>query len=122
MPDVFVPGDTIGASFYLTELQWSGAARAFAFDFMQENRSKWANSQLFVQSFEVSDQLLTRFLTFAQKDFRVQKDPAGLAVSKNLIKRMLKAEIASQNWTEEGYYRVLNPYDKELMKAVSCFK
>ncbi len=122
MPDVFVPGDTIGASFYLTELQWSGAARAFAFDFMQENRSKWANSQLFVQSFEISDQLLTLFLTFAQKDFRVQKDPAGLAVSKNLIKRMLKAEIASQNWTEEGYYRVLNPYDKELMKAVSCFK
>jgi carboxyl-terminal processing protease len=122
MPDVFVPGDTSGASFYLTELQWSGAARAFAFDFMQENRSKWTSSAQFVQSFEVSEQLLTRFLTFAQKYFRVQKDPVGLTVSKNLIKRMLKAEIASQNWTEEGYYRVLNPFDKELMKAISSFK
>ena len=122
MPDVFVPGDTSGASFYLTELQWSGAARAFAFDFMQENRSKWTSSAQFVQSFEVSEQLLTRFLTFAQKDFRVQKDPVGLTASKNLIKRMLKAEIASQNWTEEGYYRVLNPFDKELMKAISSFK
>ena len=41
---------------------------------------------------------------------------------RDLIKRRVKAEIASQNWTEEGYYRVLNPFDKELMKAVSCFK
>ena len=89
---------------------------------MQENRSKWTSSAQFVQSFEVSEQLLTRFLTFAQKDFRVQKDPVGLTASKNLIKRMLKAEIASQNWTEEGYYRVLNPFDKELMKAISSFK
>jgi hypothetical protein len=43
-------------------------------------------------------------------------------VSKELIKHMLKAEIASQNWTEEGYYRVLNPFDKELIKAISSFK
>ena len=65
---------------------------------------------------------LKRFISFAQKDFHVQKDPLGLAVSKEVIKRMLKAEIASQNWTEEGYYRVLNPFDKELLKAISCFR
>jgi carboxyl-terminal processing protease len=122
MPDVFVPGDTSGSSFYLTELQWSGAARAFAFDFMQTNRAKWSTAKDFVKEFEVSEELLTRFVAFAQKDFHVQKDPLGLAVSKELIKHMLKAEIASQNWTEEGYYRVLNPFDKELIKAISCFK
>lgn len=122
MPDVFVPGDTSGSSFYLTELQWSGAARAFAFDFMQTNRAKWSTAKDFVKEFEVSEELLKRFVAFAQKDFHVQKDPLGLAVSKELIKHMLKAEIASQNWTEEGYYRVLNPFDKELMKAISCFR
>lgn len=122
MPDVFVPGDTSGSSFYLTELQWSGAARAFAFDFMQTNRGKWSTAKDFVKEFEVSEELLTRFVAFAQKDFHVQKDPLGLAVSKELIKHMLKAEIASQNWTEEGYYRVLNPFDKELIKAISSFK
>jgi carboxyl-terminal processing protease len=122
MPDVFVPGDTSGSSFYLTELQWSGAARAFAFDFMQTNRAKWSTAKDFVKEFEVSEELLTRFVAFAQKDFHVQKDPLGLAVSKELIKHMLKAEIASQNWTEEGYYRVLNPFDKELIKAISSFK
>ncbi len=122
MPDVFVPGDTSGSSFYLTELQWSGAARAFAFDFMQTNRGKWSTAKDFVKDFEVSEELLKRFVAFAQKDFHVQKDPLGLAVSKELIKHMLKAEIASQNWTEEGYYRVLNPFDKELIKAISCFK
>lgn len=122
MPDVFVPGDTSGSSFYLTELQWSGAARAFAFDFMQTNRAKWSTAKDFVKEFEVSEELLKRFVAFAQKDFHVQKDPLGLAVSKELIKHMLKAEIASQNWTEEGYYRVLNPFDKELIKAISSFK
>lgn len=122
MPDVFVPGDTSGSSFYLTELQWSGAGRAFAFDFMQANRAKWTTAKDFVKEFEVSEDLLKRFISFAQKDFHVQKDPLGLAVSKEVIKRMLKAEIASQNWTEEGYYRVLNPFDKELMKAISCFR
>lgn len=122
MPDIFVPGDTSGSSFYLTELQWSGAPRAFAFDFMQANRTKWSTAKDFVQEFEVSEELLKRFVSFAQKDFHVQKDPLGLAVSKELIKHMLKAEIASQGWTEEGYYRVLNPFDKELKKAISSFR
>jgi len=122
MPDVFVPGDTSGSSFYLSELQWSGAGRAFAFDFMQSNRGKWATAKDFVQQFEVSEELLKRFVAFAQKDFHVQKDALGLAVSKEVIKRMLKAEIASQKWTEEGYYRVLNPFDKELIKAISSFR
>jgi carboxyl-terminal processing protease len=122
MPDIFVPGDTTGTSFYLTELQWSGATRAFAFDFMQENRSKWSASKDFVQQFRVSEELLKRFVDYAQKNFLVQKDALGLAVSKELIKRMLKAEIASQKWPEEGYYRVLNPFDKELTKAISCFR
>jgi carboxyl-terminal processing protease len=122
MPDVFVPGDTSGTSFYFTELQWSGAPRAFAFDFMQQNRSKWSTSKDFVQQFQVSDELLKKFVSFAQKDFQVQKDPLGFSTSKELIKRALKAEIASQNWTEEGYFRVVNPFDKELMKALSCFK
>jgi carboxyl-terminal processing protease len=122
MPDVFVPGDTSGTSFYFTELQWSGAPRAFAFDFMQQNRSKWSTSKDFVQQFQVSDELLKKFVSFAQKDFQVQKDPLGFATSKELIKRALKAEIASQNWTEEGYFRVVNPFDKELIKALSCFK
>jgi carboxyl-terminal processing protease len=122
MPDIFVPGDTSGTSFYLTELQWSGATRAFAFDFMQENRSKWSTSKDFVQQFQVSEELLKRFVAYARKNFFVQKDALGLTVSKELIKRMLKAEIASQKWTEEGYYRVLNPFDKELTKAISCFQ
>jgi len=121
MPDIFVPGDTSGTSFYLTELQLSGATRAFAFDFMQVNRGKWSSAKEYVTSFEVSDELLKRYLDFAQKEFHVQKDALGLATSKILIKRMLKAEIASQNWTEEGYYRLLNPFDKELLKALKSF-
>lgn len=122
MPDIFVPGDTSGTSFYLTELQWSGASRAFAFDYMQTSRSNWSTAKQFNVSFEVSDQLLAAFVAFAEKEFHVKKDPYGLRISKTLIKRMLKAEIASQGWTEEGYYRVLNPFDKELNKALSSFK
>lgn len=122
MPDVFVPGDTVGTSFYLTELQWSGAARAFAFDFMQGNRSSWKNAKKFAESFEISEATLQKFLVFAEREFHVKRDEYGLRVSKTLIKRMLKAEIASQIWTEEGYYRVINPFDKELLKAMNSFR
>jgi hypothetical protein len=89
---------------------------------MQQNRVKWSTAKDFVQQFQVSDELLKKFIAFAQKEFHVQKDVLGFATSKELIRRALKAEIASQSWTEEGYYRVLNPFDKELIKAIACFK
>lgn len=83
MPDVFVPGDTSGTSFYFSELQWSGAPRAFAFDFMQQNRTKWSTAKDFVQQFQVSDELLKKFVAFAQKTFTYKETRLDLQRVKN---------------------------------------
>jgi hypothetical protein len=41
-----------------------------------------------------------------------------LSISKTLLKQTLKAEIARQLWTEDGYYSVINQYDKEVQRAL----
>ena len=45
-------------------------------------------------------------------------DNKGLNLSKTLIKQTLKAEIARQLWTEDGFYSVVNQFDKEVQRAL----
>ena len=37
--------------------------------------------------------------------------------SKRFISNNLKAEIARQIWAEDGYFRIINTIDKEMLKA-----
>jgi hypothetical protein len=39
-----------------------------------------------------------------------------------LISKLLKAEIGRQIWTEEGFYRVINPLDNEFNEALKTLK
>src|SRR5690606_30949394 len=121
MPDVFVPLDTVGNSWYLTQLRYMMTFQAFAFDFANGKYQKWKNAQEFNNTFEVTDELMNRFLKFGEKEYGIKIDQVGLKTSKNLIKRVLKAEIARQIWTEEGYMIVIGKADKELQKALKCF-
>ena len=58
------------------------------------------------------------FLKYATKNAHIPFDIAGLSKSKKFIQITLKAEIARQIWTEEGYYRVINELDKEMQTAI----
>ena len=42
--------------------------------------------------------------------------------AKKKIAKLLKAEIARQIWTEEGFYRIINPLDNELNAALKELK
>ena len=42
--------------------------------------------------------------------------------AKKNIAKLLKAEIARQIWTEEGFYRTINPLDNELNAALKELK
>jgi carboxyl-terminal processing protease len=121
-PDIFVPFDSSGTSFYLTELQWSGAFSGFAFDFVQNQRSKWNSPEKFNNSYVVDEKLLKKFCDFSEKQFKVPYFDAEFKRSKKLIAKYLKAEIARQLWTEEGYYQVINPLDNELNAALKNLK
>jgi hypothetical protein len=56
----------------------------------------------------------------AQKD--QVKNEKEYQHSRNNIAKILKAEIARQIWTEEGFYRTINPLDKELNAALKKLK
>ena len=120
-PDVFIPADTIGSSLYFADLRYSSSFQQFAFDFVQNKRTKWKSLNQFENSFQVDEALLIQFISYAQKYFHIQSNKAGLKQSKRLIALSLKAEIARQIWTEEGFYRIINQEDKEVKVALKKF-
>jgi carboxyl-terminal processing protease len=121
-PDVFIPLDTLGSSWYFTDLRYGSAFQNFAFDFVANKRNSWSNVAAFVKQFQVDENLVTTFVKYAEKNNLVKIDPKGLAISKSLIKQTLKAEIARQIWTEDGFYAVINSVDKEVIQALKYFK
>ncbi len=122
MPDIFVAFDSTGNSWYYSDLRFSSAFQAFAFDYIADKRFNWKSAALFEKDFKVTDELLERFVKFAEKEMKVKIDRAGLKHSKVLIARNLKAEIARQIWLEDGYYLVFNKTDKEVQRAIKEIK
>lgn len=117
-PDVFVPYDSTGTSFYLTTLQWSGAINAFSFDFVKDKRNKWKSAEEFNKTFVVTDEIAQKLTDFASKFYKVEYFPSEFKHSRRLIGEILKAEIARQIWTEKGFYTVFNPLDNEFLEAL----
>lgn len=118
MPDIFVPLDSTGTSWYLSSLSYSSAFQTFAFDYVQNKRKKWKSPGDFAHTFEVSDALVEQFVKFAESEKEVPINRAELNHSKENIKRFIKGAIARQIWVEQGYYVVNNKKDVEVQKAI----
>lgn len=122
MPEIFVPYDSTGSSWYYTELRYSNAFTTFAFDFVSNKRSKWSSPKAYNSSFNVSNRLIDRFTSFAKDEYQIPVDQKGLQASLDLVKRTLKGEIARQLWVEQGYFQVINNSDKEVQKAIEVLR
>jgi carboxyl-terminal processing protease len=118
LPDVFIPADTIGLSWYYSDLRYNPVFQNFAFDFLHNKRSNWKSLNEFVTTFDVSDKILKDFVYYAEDNFKIPLNNKGLETSKSLIKNNIKSEIARQIWMEQGYYTVLCKYDKEILQAL----
>ncbi len=118
MPDIFVPFDSSGMSLYYSELRYSSAFQSFAFDYVSDKRTKWKSAEQFNSSFKITDDLLSKFTLYAEKQEKVKQDLNGLKMSKRLILQTLKAEIARQLWEEQGYFIIINSHDSEVQKAI----
>ncbi|MES2836247.1 MAG: S41 family peptidase [Bacteroidota bacterium] len=120
MPDVFVPIDTNGRSFYLTELFYTGLIQQFALTYADKQREKlkkYVSFDNFNSTFKVTDVLLEDLFAFAEKN-KVKRNAREAQQSKALISLYLKANIARNIWRNEGYYPVVNSNDKAFQKAV----
>lgn len=122
MPDLFVPYDTSASTNYFSRLQFSPAFNTFAFDYVKNKRSKWKSMQAFGRTFKVTDAILKRFTEFAYSEHHISIDRRELAISKALICRNLKSEIARQLWVEDGYFHTMNVTDREVLKALESLR
>lgn len=118
MPDVFVPLDTSGSSWYLSQLRYIASFQTFAFDYVNGKRNNWKSPADFSKNFVVTDQIVKSFVNYCKDNFDVPINQKDLATSKSLIKELLKAEIARQIWTEDGYFFMVNAKDKEINMAL----
>jgi len=121
MPDVFVPLDTAGASWYLTQLRYTMVFQSFAFDYVQGKRNNWKSPNDFVKNFNVTEDLLKSFTDYGRKNYDIPFNARDFTTSKSLMQEILKGEIARQLWTENGYYQVINQNEKEILKALKEF-
>lgn len=122
MPDLFVPLDTSNSTTYYLELRYSNVIPQFAFDYVSNKRTKWDNIQVFNKEFSPSDEDINRLTAYASHELGLPLNKAEAAKSKELIRTLLKAEIARQLFVEDGYYLVIASADKEMQKALQLLK
>lgn len=121
MPDVFVPLDSTGSSWYLSQLSYTPVFTSFAFDYVENKRNKWKSAREFAAGFTVDDQLLNTFASYAEREFDVKINQAGIRQSKKILVQRIKGEIARQLWVEQGYFESLFREDDDIKEALKSF-
>jgi len=121
-PDVFIPNDTSGASYYLTSLYYGSAFNHWAFKYLDNKRQKWTSFSKFNKQFNVNDAMLKDFVEFASEKLSIEKDEDGLMRSKDIIKNRMKAELARHLFEENAYYKIYLKDDLDVSSALKELK
>lgn len=123
-PDIFVGIDTSGRSRYLSEVVYNGLVNDFAFDYADKERLRlknYKNVDNYKHSFVVTDQIISEFVTYAEKN-GVKRNESQLNASREVLKNQLKALIARNIWNNAGFYPVIGMQDNILKKAIELMK
>lgn len=121
-PDIFIPNDTLGASYYLTDLYYAGAFNHWAFKFLDYKRNNWQSFEAFNKAYSVSETNLHLFIEYASIELQVPIDKDGYKRSKIIIKNRIKAEIARHLFEENGYYKIYLKDDLDVQTALKELK
>jgi carboxyl-terminal processing protease len=116
MPDVFVPEDAAINVPLINELSRAQLFTAYIIDHMQGVLKNYKTPNEYVQYYSVSDDELTRFIVYAAGTFK-EMDSREIALAKNYMKLLLKAQGARFKWGNEWYYRIINQNDLAISKA-----
>lgn len=125
MPDVFVPIDTSMNSKYLFDLIRKGVVNEFTLTYTDNNRnsllSKYPDLLSYRKNFSIDQSIMNNFIAFAVKQ-GIETDTAGLKVSETFLKTQLKALIARDLWSTNGYFEVMNEISKTFQKGIECIQ
>lgn len=121
MPDRFVPVDTSGVSSYFMKVR--SQIYRFAMNYTEKNRE---TLKKFTEAGEMEkylnrQALLDQFVQFAARN-GINKDPAGLKTSGDIIHTQLKAYIARNILDNKGFYPIWESIDTTLKYAIEYLK
>ena len=116
-PDLFIPNDTAGASYYLTELYYAGAFNHWAINYLDKHRASFDDFEQFKNGFNISGAMFEKFVSYAET-LGVERKPYDIVTSREVIKNRMKAEIARHVWQDNGYYTVYLEDDLDVQSAL----
>ncbi len=119
-PDTFIPNDTAGASYYLSELYYMNVFNHWAISYLDKNRVKLNDFETFLQGFTISTVMFEDFVNYAVT-LGVEKRPLDIITSRSVIKNRMKAELARHVWEDNGYYAVYLEDDLDVQRALKHF-
>ncbi|MFK8037332.1 MAG: S41 family peptidase [Crocinitomicaceae bacterium] len=120
-PDVFVPNDTMGASYYLTSLYYGSAFNQYVFGYLDGKRSYWSTFDMFNRNFKVTEPMFEDFVVYAQDELDIPRRENDILRSKQIIKNRIKAEMARHLFKENGYYQIYLKDDLDVKEALGTF-
>ena len=120
-PDFFIPNDTVGASYYLTNLYYGSIFNHYAIKYLDKNRAKFKNFEEFYQNFTVTAPMFEEFIAYAGK-LGIPENLEDIVTSRSTIKNRIKAEIARHVWQDNGYYMVYLQEDMDVQEALKKFR
>ncbi len=124
VPDVFIPVDTSGGSFYLSEVFYTGQIYEFTFNWADKHRNeleRYASALEFQKRFSVGQDILDEFVVMAEKN-GVPYVESEFQTSKEVLKRRIKAGIGRNIWGDESFYPILNETDPAVLKALNMLE
>jgi len=118
-PDVFVPNDTLGSSRYLSELVGKDLFRAFAYQYVDNNKrtGKLPVNTTDLDEFKISPDMLRAFTLYAAGR-GVPLDASGARRSQALIENRIKAYMGRRLFGDEGFFPVFHESDRVLQRAI----
>jgi carboxyl-terminal processing protease len=120
MPDIFVPLDTSTYSNYYGRLARAGILNQYYLSWVDKNRSQlkeYTKFEKFNKKFIVTDQMIDELAAMAEIQ-KIKRDDAGLAISRNEIKKQLKGLISQSIFTNGKYFEIVNQDNNAFLKAV----
>lgn len=120
-PDVFVPLDT----FLLREdyLRWRQYTAAYIFRYVEQYPDLADQYDLpgFVSNYQVPHSVYQDYLVYAKEQGEESAAPTNARVVKEL-KRFIKARLARQLFTQEGFFAVWNEEDDMIQEAMRVLR
>lgn len=121
MPDVFVPFDTTNYSNFYRDIIRQGTFNRFVLNYVDQNRDQlktaYPNFQKFKSSFEMTPEIISQLLKFAETD-SVDSKNGGPEKSMELIGVQFKGLIARDLWDTSEYFEIVNESDQTFQVAI----